>query len=79
MSFLGPSRTELCSQLHTPFSHPRQHTMLPSIVRRAWPAAHVTSLRPPRRSLQRNDLTDEAKRVVKDAAGSVVSITFEVN
>eukprot|EP00964_Phaeocystis_antarctica_P063249 scaffold37942_cov57-Phaeocystis_antarctica.AAC.3 len=46
-------------------------------VGRACSRAHLTPLRPPRHSLQRNGgLTDEAKQAVKDAAGSGVEVEF---
>ena len=40
------------------------------------PYIHLTPLRPPRRSLQYNDLDDQAKQAVKDAAGSGASIAL---
>ena len=43
---------------------------------RVLPYTHLTSVRPPRCSLKYNYLNDQAKRAVKDAAGSSVSITF---
>ena len=61
--------------------------MLPSIVRRvdrspvgrlgrACARPHLSSLRPLRHSLASNNLNNEAKQAVKDAAGSGVDITF---
>jgi len=67
------------------------HAMLPSIVRRVdrrgqvflsdgWvaraPAPISPPLRPVRHSLEYNGLGNQAKKAVKDAAGSGVSITF---
>ena len=67
------------------------HTMLPSILRhvdrghvllpdgwvvRGAPAPISPRMRPLRHSLEFNNLDDEAKKAVKDAAGSGVSITF---
>ena len=45
-------------------------------VGRACSRAHLSRLRPLRHSLRDNELNDEAKQAVKDAAGSGVSITF---
>ena len=66
--------------------------MLPSIVRRvetaarsrlpvgrvgrAFSCSHLSHLRLSRHSLVANNLNDEAKKTVKNAAGSGVSITF---
>ena len=74
--------------LPSPFLH--IHAMPPSIVRRVdrghvllsdgWvaraPAPISPPVRPPRHSLRSNGLNDEAKRAVKDAAGSGVDIQF---
>jgi len=40
------------------------------------PYTHLTSLRPPHRSLENNGLDDQAKQAIKDAAGSGVFIVL---
>ena len=65
---------------------PTRHARVaaPSSLSRGWVTrstmnsrvAHPTPVWPPRRSLRFNDLNDEAKQAVKDAAGSGVHIKF---
>ena len=45
-------------------------------VGRACSRANLNPLRPPRRSLECNDLSDETEQSVTDAAGSGVSVKF---
>ena len=61
--------------LHRPPRGPRPRPPV-GRVGRACSRAHLTPLRPPRHSLWGNNLNDEAKRAVKDAAGSGVDIKF---
>ena len=81
---LAHKRTHIFPSL---FPHPRDAALhraprgprsRPPVGRlgRACARAHLSSLRPLRHSLQYNNLNDEAKQAVKDAAGSGVSITF---
>ena len=91
-SLLGPAgipalahkRTHILPSL---FPHPRDAALhraprgprsRPPVGRlgRACARAHLSSLRPLRHSLQYNNLDDEAKQAVQDAAGSGVDITF---
>ena len=66
---------------HTPCPFPSTRAMLPSIVRRvdrghaSW-IARITPLWPPHRSLQDNNLDDQAKQAIKDAAESGIEIQF---
>ena len=52
----------------------RRHPQVLGRVGRACSSAHLTPLRPARRSLEGNDLSDKTKKAVKKAAGSGVSI-----